>query len=1585
MQNNSDNSKSYNNNTCREYEYTAVSGGEIGDLKREAERLELVLRASKEGFWDWNIATDELYLSERVHEILGYELGEIEQHFDFLKKYCHPDDYPQVMKVIEEQIKGSPDAGREVEFRLKSVDSDWIWVLARGEVIERDEHGNALRMAGTISNITAKKKNIDRISYQAKLLENVSDAIISTDLEFNIKSWNAAAQKIYGWCEEEVLGKKIDDVTSLKFIDTDIEEVTKEFRDKGAWHGNVTQKGKAGNQLYIQSSVVMIYDDTGAPEGAVAINKNITEYKAKEEEFDKFQSRYKTLLSKVPVGIFSYAPDGYPLSVNPAMARILGYSLEELMQIPSASLFKNPEDKERYIELLYKDGVVQDFEVEFLNRNGETLWASLSVVRVEDDKGRVLSHDGIAIDINEKKLAEKAMIESERKYRDLVENINDVIYSLDNQGRLIYISPAIESIMGFFTDEFIGKSFLDFIYYEDHPQVMRRFKEIHEGDIRPDDYRVITRDNRFRWVRTFSRPVIKDGKIVGITGVLTDIHERKIAEESLKENELKYRSLFEAANDAIFIMNEYKFIDCNPMSLAIFKCTREQLLNQPPHKLSPPIQPDGRDSKEAAIEKMSKALNGEPQFFEWRHCHYDGTEFDAEVSLNKLELSNKNYILAIVRDITERKKAEREIAENREKYHELYNNALAGLFRTRISDGMVLECNHRLAQIFGFEHKDDVINSYKTSENYVDENARQMMLKEIKQTGKLNDFDAGFRRKDGSTVWVRYSALIYPDKGYIEGVAIDISEQKRAALALWNSEKRYSLLVEKAPLGILSIDKEGRIIDCNPMLLEILGSPSMEATKRINLLEFPPLVESGIADDFRQSLRTGEPNDVVRYYRSKWGKGLYLRYLISPIYDLDGGISGLLAIVEDHTLRRNAEEALRTAKESAEAANVAKSQFLANVSHEIRTPMNGILGMVDLALDTDLNSEQNEYISTIKESANNLLSVINGILDFSKIEASQLDLEAIDFGLRNVIESAVDTVGIKIREKDVELVVKIEPAIPDALIGDPTRLRQIFLNLLGNAIKFTDEGEIVVKASIVSEKERSGILRFSISDTGIGIPKDRHHKVFESFTQADGSTTRKYGGTGLGLTISKQLVEMMGGRIWLESPTNQKDGLGGPGSTFYFEVEFPYYQHRNTNSGTDNTPLKGIKILVVESNQNNRSMLESLLNSWELNVFSTASGKEALNRLKEAAEDEAYSLAIINNRLEDMDGFDLARKIKNDSIFKDLRIIMMTSSGKRGDGALCRELGIEGYLVKPVKHSILFELIKNIVTPEDEVSSEKRLITQHSLREERYRYKILLAEDNPVNQKIVKNLLAKRGSVVEIADNGNKVLEMMETNMYDAILMDVQMPEMDGFETTRKIREFKGESANIPIIAMTAYAHEDDKKMCLNAGMNGYVSKPLDAGKLFAELERCVPRKPAPAFDTAPEKQGVEPCPSSSGNSPAININELLDRVDGDIQVFQEVVEVFVDDCHKNLGILEKAIVDNDARSVEEISHAIKGALGNLGAKTAVDLSISLENAGKNNTLQDAEAAFANLKREIDKIIPELSKASRELHQGSKK
>src|SRR5215813_1619009 len=786
-------------------------------------------------------------------------------------------------------------------------------------------------------------------------------------------------------------------------------------------------------------------------------------------------------------------------------------------------------------------------------------------------------------------------------------------------------------------------------------------------------------------------------------------------------------------------------------------------------------------------------------------------------------------------------------------------------------------------------------------------------------------------------------------------LAREIAERQRVEHELRQAEAKYRSIFENAVEGIFQTTSDGRYLSVNPALARIYGYETPEALiSSLTDIGGQLYVNASRRAEFTRLLQ--EHSTVLGFesqvYRRD-GQVIWITETARAVRDASGGLLYYEGTVQDISERKRAEEELQKAKVAAEAAVRAKSEFLANISHELRTPMNGIIGMTELALDTALTPEQREYLTIVKDSADALLELVNDILDFSKIEAGRWELESINFSLRDILEMALKTLAIRAHRKGLELAYHIPAAVPDGLIGDPGRLRQIVVNLIGNAIKFTEQGEVVIRVTVEWYLQHEVSLHFTVTDTGIGIPPDKQQLIFTPFTQADNSMTRRFGGTGLGLAISSGLVAMMEGRIWVESTVGQ-------GSTFHFTAHFGVCPEARAHPSYAWDSLHNLPVLVVDDNATNRRILEEQLTSWGMQPTMVDGGPAALAALHQAVQrGEPFPLVLLDAHMPSMDGFCVAAQIKQSPVLTHATIMMLTSGGPASDAARCRELGIMSYLTKPIKQSELLNAICTVfhissVTVHDtpRLSSPSRTQSQRPLH-------ILLVEDNVVNQRLTVRLLQKWGHSVVVVGSGKEALAAVTRETFALVLMDVQMSDMDGLATTAVIRaQEQTTGTHIPIVALTAHAMQEDRERCLAAGMDAYLSKPLQAPQLFQLIDRLVPGTvlvPETAWASAPD-------------GTVFDQQATLARVKGDREMLQEIVQLFCAEAPELLARIQTAIAHGDGRALERAAHSLKGTVISFGAQMAGEAALRLEVMGRGGDWTQAVMACTELEREVAQL-----------------
>jgi two-component system sensor histidine kinase/response regulator len=792
--------------------------------------------------------------------------------------------------------------------------------------------------------------------------------------------------------------------------------------------------------------------------------------------------------------------------------------------------------------------------------------------------------------------------------------------------------------------------------------------------------------------------------------------------------------------------------------------------------------------------------------------------------------------------------------------------------------------------------------------------------------------------------------------------------------------EQRNAVVQTALDAVVGMSADGRITDWNSQAERMFGYTAAEAVGR-------PMSQTIIPEAFREpheaGLRRYQATGISKIINNRIeikalrrdGEEIPVELAVTAIRN--GDETTFCAFVRDITDRLQAAENLKRAKEAAEQASSAKSEFLANMSHEIRTPMNGILGMTELLLDTELNAEQQESLDLVKSSAESLLRVINDILDYSKIEAGKLDLDPVDFQLREALEDTLKTLALRAHRKGLELTCEIGDDVPTRVVGDPGRLRQVLVNLVGNAIKFTTKGEVVVRAQLQNQSADGYLLHFEVADTGIGIAPEKQQLIFDPFAQADGSTTRRFGGTGLGLTISSQLVSLMGGEIGLASQPGQ-------GSTFHFDAHFGRAKSAGSTSTSLNlAKLQGLRVLVVDDNATNRRVITGILRLWTARPVGVDSGPAAVAELRRAAAaGEPYPLLLTDAMMPEMDGFMLVEELHKEPGLAPRTIMMLSSADRQTDAARCRRLGMAAYLVKPVKAD---ELQIAILAAISDATRDKRTAAGATARPERTRpettrpetgtasaaaqpskeLRILLAEDNLVNQRVALHILRKANHSVHAVVNGREAVEALEREPFDLVLMDVQMPEMDGFEATDAIRtREKISGKHMPIVAMTAHAMAGDRDRCLAAGMDEYISKPVHGPDLLRLLQTFAP----PSAPVAAPIAAPSPAVAPKSDKPVFDRETALDRVNGEAELLDEVIELFLTDAPNRLAEVRTALEQGDPKRLQMAAHSLKGAAGYVGADRTSAQALKLEELGRRGELSQAVDEYQLLEREVESL-----------------
>ena len=968
---------------------------------------------------------------------------------------------------------------------------------------------------------------------------------------------------------------------------------------------------------------------------------------------------------------------------------------------------------------------------------------------------------------------------------------------------------------------------------------------------------------------------------------------------------------------------------------------------------------------------------GQSANYEVEHIHKDGTTHYNEVSASLMRDTRGEPIgfHGVSDNITLRKKMENELRQSEAKYRTIIETIEDGYIEVDLAGNWTF-VNDVICGHMQYSREELIGKDFRTFHTQTSAEKSFHAFVEVFKTGKaLKALEIEAVRKDGSIGDYELSVSLMKDaQGQPMGfrcISRDINERKRIVEALRNSEQRYRSILENMQEGYFENELDGRITFLNDAACKHLGFAKEEMIGSSNRRIQDEAGKKKTFEAYRKLFTSGEPIRLLEseFIRKDGSRGIY-ELSVDLIRDAKGTPTGYRGVSRDITERIRAEQEMKKAKEAAEAANAAKSEFLANMSHEIRTPMNGVIGMTELLLDTPLSPEQRQFAEIVRTSSVSLLSLINDILDLSKIEAQKLDLEKLDFNLRMAVEDIADMVAIGAHDKGLELTALVDPDVPSLLRGDPGRLRQAIVNLTGNAVKFTQAGQIVIRVSRVDQDERTVTLRFAVSDTGIGIPPNRIDAIFSPFIQVDSSTTRKYGGTGLGLTIGRQLAGLMGGRMGCESEV-------GIGSTFWFTAVFERQPADRIMAAETLGNITGAKILVVDDNATNRMLVVALLKEWQCRFAEAEDGESALCALRQAQrEKDPFQIALLDMMMPGMDGEELGRRIKEDFALGQTRIIMMTSVGVRGDVSRLAAIGFDGFFTKPVRQSHLHDALAMAMGRNIDPASAGSIITRHSITETHAAFKkILVAEDNLTNQTVALAMLRKLGYSVDLVSNGAEALQALKTTPYDLVLMDCQMPEMDGYEATRliRLRETGVLNPAIPVIALTAYAMTDDRNKYLDAGMDDYLTKPVQMKNLAETLSRWLTRTNGRG-EPVVRPQAVKP---SEADRMIFNEEDLLERLMDDARLAAAIVARFLSDMPGQFDLLKTCLQQDDLAGVQRQAHAIEGASANVGAQSLQKTAEKMEEASERKALPEAAVLFLRLEEELLQFKTALTKSTR--------
>lgn len=1239
--------------------------------------------------------------------------------------------------------------------------------------------------------------------------------------------------------------------------------------------------------------------------------------------------------------------------VNPAFSAITGYTSEETTGQSPRILKSGQESDSLYAELwsTILSGRVWHGELTNRRKDGTLYREEMQITPVLGANGEVVSYIAIKRDISGRKAAEEA----KAFLAAIVESSSDAIVAYSPAGIILTWNAGAEALSGYSAAEAIGAPIAMLLPAEWVANVERATEQILLGNpVSPSDGWILRKDGRRVPVSVTIGPIKNvAGKLTAVSVMVRDVSERHQAEQDRS----LLASIVESSNDAIqAIRLDGTIVSWNRGAERRFGYSSPEIIGKNILVLA---RPDMVDEVRHCLEDVREGRAASS--FETVFQSKDGLDLDISLSISAIRNSHGRVIgaAAIARGIGKRLRAERALKESEERFRIMADGCPTNLWVTNAEGGLRF-INRAFREFFGQTleqaressplHPDDEPEYRRAFQRAVDEHTPFQG-------------EARVRRADGEWRWVAAHAepLLSPGGEFLGlvGLSPDISERKLAEQALQTSEEKFRQLAENIrEVFWIRSPLTGEILYVSPAYEQLWGRSCDSVYK-----DYKSWMHSVHPDDLREVHRfdvqmLDEPVEAEFRICLDGAQQKWIRNRAFPVRDVAGQVVRVVGIAEEITERKRYEEELIHAREEAENASSAKSEFLANTSHEIRTPLNAILGMAGLILGDALDPQQRNRAEVLQSSARALLSLLNDILDLSKLEARKLRLEAEDFDLRTVVENVADLMAIKAQEKGLEFLCLIEPAVPTRLRGDSHRLRQILLNLAGNAIKFTAAGEVSIR--VRPEISGGNAMRFEVRDTGIGIPQEKQNALFQPFTQADTSTARRYGGTGLGLSIVAHLVELMQGRFGVESSSDK-------GSCFWFTAPFPV---QFSVVCPPLLSLAGRRVLVVDDNAASRGLLMELLRLWKCDAEAVASPAEVFEQLESQV---AYDVLLIDLHLGPMRGDRLSRLIEREPSWKPTPRVLMAPLADCNKPDEWKLAGFAARVNKPVKQGELGACLASLMgvgpTPLPAPAPASPPVERLLSREQKSSYRLLLVEDHPVNREVAAGILERLGYRVAMAVDGRKALRALEQSDYDLVLMDCQMPEMDGYEASRLIRDPATPVRNhsIPIVAMTAHAMSGDRQKCLKAGMDDYLTKPIEPQLLDRTLEKWLTVTARRAHAATPV--AVQPAPRETV---VFDRTGFLDRLMNDDQLARRVLKGFIDTVPGQMTALAEAVNKAQPDLARRTAHSIKGAAANIGGEALREAAGKIEEFGKAGDLKSVAALLPELEQQLKKLGPEL-------------
>ncbi|MDA7977868.1 MAG: PAS domain S-box protein [Pirellulales bacterium] len=1294
---------------------------------------------------------------------------------------------------------------------------------------------------------------------------------------------------------------------------------------------------------------------------------------------------YRTLIDGLPINIFRKDVKGRIVYGSLKFRQALGYELEDLIGKTDHDLFPQ-ELAEKYVKddehVLTTGESLEDIE-RHPGPDGTEMLVQILKAPVRDSSGQIVGVQGMFWDVTSRERAEEAHRESEARLTAIMDNTASVISLKNEEFRYLMINRRYEQLLGVENSDVIGKTDFDIWPRELAEAFQANDRKVLETGRILEFEEIVTHDDGPHTYLSVKFPLRNaQGDTYAVAGISTDITGRKQAELALQESEDRRNLAMEAAKIGTWTWSiEEDSLLCDQRLHKIFGWESSEFQGAI-EGFFQRVHPDDRAAVRSAIRDATE--NNKDYDVDFRILRGDPKTQSGEIrnivsraAVVRDADGKPIRMTGVCLDVTERERAEQALHETQMRMRRVVESAHDAFIAIN-AEGNVIEWNREAERTFGWKAAEAV--GQPLYELIVPEPRRAAAASGINsyleggEGAFLNRrFETEALRRDGTLFPVEMTITPLPfGETYVFSAFLhDITSRRQAEEALRKSDARFRRLVESNIVGITVDHFDGRIVEANDAFLQMTGYTRADLKQgKLNWEEMTP---GPYQESTRAAIETLRSTGVctVRekdYFRKD---GTRVPALVGVTMLEESG-DECICVAVDITERRRALADLQAAKEQADAANEAKSRFLANMSHEIRTPMNAIIGLTELVLDTPLETMQRDYLQMVQTSAESLLTIINDVLDYSKIEAGKLEVTHGNIRVRELVGDLLKSLGVQAHERHLELAHDVQPDVPEFVIGDGSRLRQILTNLIGNAIKFTERGEVVVNVELESRQDNTAVLKFVVRDTGIGIAQKDLDSIFEAFEQVDTSSTRRFAGTGLGLAITQRLVTLLGGEIWVDSEP-------GRGSRFHFTCPISLTDTAPEELPQAGESLRGLPVLVVDDNATNGRILQGQLVNWGMRPTVVADANAAMSQLTQAAaEGNPFLLALVDGNMPVVDGFQLTEQIRGNAETAPTLILMLTSGGRPDDIERCEQLGISRYLTKPVKQSELLDNITSVVVslndsdPQPRVSTSTSTGTTEETAVVSTGLKILLAEDSLVNQKLAIGLLQKKGHHVHVVENGEDALKALEQHEFDVVLMDVQMPQMDGLEATAAIRKHEQQTGtHLPIIAMTAHAMQGDRERCLEAGMDDYVAKPIRSEVLYETINQLVGRRDSPPQETSPDSSWI--------TSPErLDWHTAWETVDGDLELLRELIGAFLQELPQLMQQLTDGIAKSKAKQVRMAAHTIKGSLRYFGAKTAYDLAFKLESGAEDGTMAEASDAVDSLRHELAAIDPLLRRFLRE-------